>query len=161
MNVKKFYKQIGLKELQMVQFECPRHWNASVLSILGIGRIPISQYLPSGGNKNWPPNMNVKKMKNSPYKMGLKDCKWSIFNAPGFETPLSHPFLELGEFSVISICPLGVNENWPPSMKGRLNDQPYQPYWLLRSLRPLARGLRPHHIPDPLTRGTITTLLLG
>ena len=41
------------------------------------------------------------------YKMGLKGCKWSSLNAPGTETPLCHPFVELGKFPFLSISPLG------------------------------------------------------
>ena len=36
------------KGLQMVQFECPRHWKPSVSSTFGVGRIPFSHYWPSG-----------------------------------------------------------------------------------------------------------------
>ena len=30
--------------MQMVQFECPRHWKPSASSTFGVGRIPFSQY---------------------------------------------------------------------------------------------------------------------
>ena len=42
--------------------------------------------------------MKVKKLKIFQDKMGLKGCKWSSLNAPGTETPQSHPYWVLGEF---------------------------------------------------------------
>ena len=51
------------------------------------------------GNKNWLPSMKVKKLENVQDKIGLKGCKGSSLNAPGTESPLSHPYWELGEFS--------------------------------------------------------------
>ena len=48
------------------------------------------------GNKNGLPSMKVKKLKKIQNKMGLKGCKWSSLNAPGTETPLSHPYWERG-----------------------------------------------------------------
>ena len=59
------------------------------------------------GNKNGLPSMKVNKLEKIQNKMGLKGCKWSSLNAPGTETPLSHPFLELGEFPFSKISPLG------------------------------------------------------
>ena len=35
--------------------------------------------------------MKVKKFEKFQNKIGLKCCKWSSLNAPGTETPLSHP----------------------------------------------------------------------
>ena len=43
-QVGKISEQNGLKGLQMVQFECPRHSIPSVSSILEVGRIPLSHY---------------------------------------------------------------------------------------------------------------------
>ena len=40
--------------------------------------------------------MRVKKLKNLQNSMGLKGCKWSSLNAPGTETHLFCPILELG-----------------------------------------------------------------
>ena len=59
------------------------------------------------GNKNWLPSMKVKKLENVQNKIGLKECKWSSLNAPGTETPQSHPYWELGEFPFSIISPLG------------------------------------------------------
>ena len=58
-------------------------------------------------NDNWPPSMKVKKIKIFLNKMGLKGCKWSSLNAPGPQTHLSHPILELGEFPFPINSPLG------------------------------------------------------
>ena len=40
--------------------------------------------------------MKVGKLENFWNKMGLKGCKWSSLNAPGTETPLSHPIFKVG-----------------------------------------------------------------
>ena len=156
---------MGLNGVQMVQFECSKHWKPTVSFFFGVVRIPFSHYWPSGvirmgspvwkwknwkfirtksaqqaangpdwmpqalkthrvilfwgcenspfpllalwGNKNWPPSMKVKKMKNFQNKRGLKGCRWSSLNAPGTENPLSHPLLELEEFPFPIIGPLG------------------------------------------------------
>ena len=59
------------------------------------------------GNKNWPPSIKVKEIKNFPNKSGAKGCKWSSLKAPGTENPLSHPFLELAKLPFLTISPLG------------------------------------------------------
>ena len=58
---------------------------------------PVS-ILALWGNKNGLPNMKVKDLENFQNKSGLKGCKWSTLNAPGTETPLSHPYWKLQEF---------------------------------------------------------------
>ena len=67
----------------------------------------LSLLLALLGNKKWSPSMKVQKMENFQNEMSLKCCKWSSSNAPGTETPLSHPFLELGDLPFLSISPLG------------------------------------------------------
>ena len=59
------------------------------------------------GNKNWLPSMKVKNLENFRNKSGLNKCKWSSLNAPGTETPLSHPILKLAEIPFPIIGPLG------------------------------------------------------
>ena len=100
----------------MVQFEYPRHWKPLVSFCFGVGRTPFSHYCPSGGNKNWPPSMKVKKLKILWNKMGSMGSKWSSLNTPGTENPLSHSILKLDESPFPIISPLGY-KNWPPSMK--------------------------------------------
>ena len=78
-------EQNGLKGLQMVQFECPRHWNPSVSSILEVGRISLFPLLALWGNKNGLPSMKVKELENVLNKIGSTGCKWSSLNAPGTE----------------------------------------------------------------------------
>ena len=68
---------------------------------------PTFPLLALWGNKNWPPSMKVKKLKIFWDKMGSKGCKWSSLNAPGTQTPLSHPILKLDEFPFLHISPLG------------------------------------------------------
>ena len=55
--------------------------------------------------------MKVQKLGNFGNKSGLTGCKWSSLNAPGTQTPLSHPILKLGEFPFLSISPLGTTES--------------------------------------------------
>ena len=52
--------------------------------------------------------MKVKKLENFENKIGLTGCKWSGLNAPGIETPLTSPILNLGDFPFLIISPLGV-----------------------------------------------------
>ena len=47
-KLKTFWNKNGLNGLQMVQFECPRHWKLSASSTFGVGRTPFSHYWPSG-----------------------------------------------------------------------------------------------------------------
>ena len=68
------------------------------------------------GNKNWPPSMKGEIFENCLNKSSFKGCKWSIFNAPGTQTPLSHSVLKL-QFSLFSLLALWGNKNWPPSIK--------------------------------------------
>ena len=79
------------------------------LSLIHIGSWENSPFplLVLWGNKNGLPSVKVKKWKKFQNKIGLKGCKWSSLKAPGTETPLSHPFLELGEFPFLIISPLG------------------------------------------------------
>ena len=58
----KFPEQNWLKGLQMVQFECPRHSNPSVSSILGDGKFSQLPKLALWGNKNGLPSMKVEKL---------------------------------------------------------------------------------------------------
>ena len=51
--------------------------------------------------------MKVKKLYNLENKISLTGCKWSTLNAPGTQTLLSSPFLELFEFPFLIISPLG------------------------------------------------------
>ena len=52
--------------------------------------------------------MKVKKLLNLENKIGLTGCKWSSLNAQGTQTPLSSPFLELGDFPFLHYWPSGV-----------------------------------------------------
>ena len=88
------------------------------LSAIHFWRIPFSHFLPSPlwGNKNWPPRIKVKKLENLGNKIGLTGCKWSSLNAPGTETPESHPFLENSLFSYSAFS--GVIRIGLPSING-------------------------------------------
>ena len=66
----------------------------SLIHFLSWENFPFS-LLALWGNKNGLPSMKVKKLEKCQNKIGFRDCKWSSLNAPGTETPQSHPFLEL------------------------------------------------------------------
>ena len=51
--------------------------------------------------------MKMKKLENFQNKRGLKGCNWSSLDAPGTETPQSHPYWELGELPFPTISPRG------------------------------------------------------
>ena len=53
----KLLEQKGPRGMQMVLFECPRHWKTPVLSTFGISPFPL---LALWGNNNWPSSMKVK-----------------------------------------------------------------------------------------------------
>ena len=97
----------------MVQFECPRHRNPSVLSILGKGKSPQLPLLALWGNKNGLPSMKVKELEIFQNKSGLKGCKWSSLSAPGTETPQSYPYWERENLPTPIIRQLlHVNHTW-------------------------------------------------
>ena len=48
--------------------------------------------------------------------MGLKGCKWSSLNAQGTETPLSHPYWEMGNSLNSQLLALWGNKNGLPSI---------------------------------------------
>ena len=72
-KVKKISGQNGLKGLQMVQFECPRHSNPSVSSILGDGKFSQLPKLALWGNKNGLPSMKQGNLKST------RKAHWSPF----------------------------------------------------------------------------------
>ena len=55
-------------------------------------------------------SMKVKNFEKSKNKRGLKGCKWSTLNAPSAENPLTHPFLELGDFLFPTTDPVGYSD---------------------------------------------------
>ena len=50
--------------------------------------------------------MNVKKLEKCHNEMASNGYKWSNLNAPGTQTPLSHPISKLGEIPFLIIGPL-------------------------------------------------------
>ena len=82
-----------LNPLCLIQFES---WVNSLLPLLALW-----------GNKNWSPIIKVNKMEKFQNVRGARGCYWASLNAPGTETPLSHPILELGEFPFLIIGLLG------------------------------------------------------
>ena len=83
------------------------------------------------GNKNWPPSMKVKKLKNLRNKIGANGCKCSNLNAPGTQNLLP------GSGWVKSIFPfsafLSIN-CWPLiSDRGRAREKPCAEHHSVRS----------------------------
>ena len=111
-----FWEQNELKRLQINKFECSRHPNPLPHSFLELGEFSFLHMSPLDslfsilalwGNKKWPPSMKVEKMEIFGNNMSLIGCKWSSLNAPSTQNPLSHSFLEVGEFPFLHISPLG------------------------------------------------------
>ena len=98
--------KMGLKWCKWFSLNAPGTQTPLSHSVLELD-ISLFSQLALWGNKKWPPSMKVRKRENCQNKMGLKGCKWSSLNAQGTETPLSHPFLQLGDFPFLSISPLG------------------------------------------------------
>ena len=121
----------------MVWFECPRHWNSSVSFNFKVGWIPLSIIGPLG-NKNWPPSLKVKKLKIFQHKMGSMSCIWFILNAPGTETPLSHPIFKLGEslFPLLALWVIRIVlsvwklKSWKSSSRKWAQWAAYGPVWM-------------------------------
>ena len=98
--------KMGLKGCKWSSLNAPGTHTPLSHSILELDSSLFS-LLALWGNKNWPPNIKVQKVENCKNKMGLKGCKWSSLDAPGTHSPLSHPILELGNLSFLTISPLG------------------------------------------------------
>ena len=77
----KFSEQKGLKGVQTVQFECPRHSHPSVIFSFVVCKMALFHCWLSGVIRNRPQNES-EKIENSQTKRGLKGCKWSSLNAP-------------------------------------------------------------------------------
>ena len=127
----------------MVQFEYPGHPNPSVSSNFGVGRISLFPLLALWGNKNWPPSMKVKKLKIFQDKMGSMGCKWSSLNAPGTQSPLSHPILKLDEFPFLK---RGGSKWIFPGLFWMLGNYLASVIWLVEMGRDEALGLAEHRI---------------
>ena len=115
MKVKKmeiFQNKRGLMGCKWSSLNAQGTENPLSHSILKLDEYPFL-LLALWGNKNWLPSMKVKKVENCQSKIGSKGCKGSSLNAPGTQSPLSHPILKLGEIPFLIIGPWG-NKNWPP-----------------------------------------------
>ena len=106
----------------MVQFECLRHWNPSVISILGDGKFSQLPLLALWGNKNWLPTMKVKKWEIFQNKRGLRGCKLSSLNAPGSENPLSHSnegIVLVPRVDIYHVASRASTQSFPYEVRGR------------------------------------------
>ena len=116
LKVAKSYEQKWLNELQMAQFECPRHWKPSVSFSFEVGRIPFSHYWPSGVIRNGSPVWKCKSCKNM-------RTKWADWNANGpvwmAQALKTHCLIQFWSWvnSLFPLLALWGNKNWPPSMK--------------------------------------------
>merc|ERR1711884_767964 len=81
------------------------------------------------GSKNGLPNMKVKKLEKFQNKMGLRGCKWSSLNAPGTQSPQSHPYWEKGNSSNSHNWPSGViRMGSPEGQLWELEEFPFSQY---------------------------------
>ena len=111
MKVKKlkFYgNKSGLKGCKWSSLNAPGTENTLYHSLLRLEEFPFFPLLVLWGNKNWPPSMKVKKLENFQKVRGAKSCKWSSFDAPGTQNPLSHSVLKLAEVPFSHYWPSGV-----------------------------------------------------
>ena len=102
--------------MQMVQFECPRHWKPSVSSNFKVGWIPFSHYWPSGVIRIGLPVWRWKRCNN--FRM------WEVqraANGPVWMPQAPKPLCLIQFWSWVNslscILALWGNKNWPPSMK--------------------------------------------
>ena len=100
-----FHIPIFSLPLSPVQLECPRHsLRLGEFHFPSLGCVSLRCGLPLSRVKRIGlPSIKMWKLENLGNKIGLTGCKWSSLNAPGTQTPLYHPFLELGEFP-FSVC---------------------------------------------------------
>ena len=115
-KVGKFWEQDGLKWLQMVQFEWPRHSKLPLLSNSWVGWFPISHNWPSGVIRIGLPVWRWKNWK--PYER--KWAQWAT-NGPVW-MPQALKTLCLIQFwswknSLFPLLALWGNKKWLPSMK--------------------------------------------
>ena len=99
----------------MVKFECTRHWNPCVSSCLGefpflIFCLPFSGVIRIGICCFYY-GKHGKKVDILWNKISLTGCKWSSLNAPGTETPVSHPVWVNSLFSFLPSFLWG-SKNW-------------------------------------------------
>ena len=71
--------------MQMVQFECPRHWKPSVAYSFGVERIPLSHYWTSGVIRIGLPVWTWKR--HFPEQNGLKGLQMIQFECPRHSNP--------------------------------------------------------------------------
>ena len=89
-------------------FNAPGTGNPLSHIVLGLDYFPFFPLLALWDNKNWPPSMKVKKLKNFQNKRGLMGCKGSSLNAPGTGNPLSHSVFGFDDFPFSHYWPSGV-----------------------------------------------------
>ena len=101
--------------MQMVQFECPRHWKPYVPFRFGVGWFPLFPWLDLWGNKNWPPSMKVDELEIFKNKRALKWCKWSRFECPSHWKHSFSSNFKVGWNPFSPLLALWGNKNWLPS----------------------------------------------
>ena len=102
--------------MQMVQFECPRHWKPSVSSNFWVGWIPFSHYWPSGVIRIGLPLWRWKNWKIFITKVTSWDANGPERMALALKTLCLIQFLSWVN-SLFPLLALWGNKNWPPSMK--------------------------------------------
>ena len=102
--------------MQMVQFECPRHWTPFVSSTFEVGRIPFSHYWPSGVIRIGLPVWKWKSWKISKTRGFQRDANGPVWMPQALKTfSLIHFWSWMN--SLFPLLALWGNKNWPPSMK--------------------------------------------
>ena len=104
----KIWKQKWLNKLQMVEFECHRHWKPSVSFSFGVGTISLFPLLALWGNKNWPPQYEGEKVWIISEQKGFKRMQMVQYECPKhWKSSVSFTF-EVGRLSFTHYWPSGV-----------------------------------------------------
>ena len=112
----KSWKIFRTKVTQLAQFECPRHWSPSVSSISWVGRIPFSDYWPSGVIRMGSPVWKCKSWKIFRTKVTQQDANGPVW-MPQALKPLCLIHFWSWVNSLFRLLALWGNKNGLPSMK--------------------------------------------
>ena len=125
----------------MVQFECPSHWNSSISSILGVWRIPFSQYLHSGVIGIGLPLWKWKSYKIWETKLAQQAGNGAVWMPQALKhVPLSHSFCEFGLWSVpLSLAAPNASRVITLSSRLQLISRSTRCVWNPSSLIPIER----------------------
>ena len=112
-KVGKLGEQNWLNRLQMVQFECPRHWKTCATLRLGEIHFPIFSLPLSGVIRIGPQYKRVNNWKFTRTKLAQKAANGPIWMPQALKN-LCHTQVGRNPFSHFQPSPLWGNKNWPP-----------------------------------------------